>query len=368
MRIVYVLTTLAVGGTERQVLAIAGRMAERGHSVALLVLKPRMPDDLGTPLEVVSLDIQETLPSMVAGFRRGVAFLRVFRPDVIHSHNFHGNMLARMMRLFYRDARLISTIHNVYEGGRLRMLAYRWTDGLVDRTTAVSNAVAERFTDLKAVARQKCIVIPNGIETAEFVPDPQRRAAMRAQMGVGDEFVWLCVARHAAGKDIPNLIGAIGLVWQSDRRIELWMAGPDTDAVARRRAMYAVSIIPADALDCFRRLGPRRDIPALLDAADGFVLASAWEGMPLALGEAMAMEKPVVATDVGGVRELVGQAGVLVPPRDSDALAKAMLEMMHRTSDDRAGMGRAARERMMNTFNMEAKVQEWEALYRSVAK
>ena len=69
-------------------------------------------------------------------------------------------------------------------------------------------------------------------------------------------------------------------------------------------------------------------MPALLDAADGFVLASAWEGMPLAVGEAMAMEKPVVATDVGGVRELVGEAGVIVPAKSPESLAQAMLALM----------------------------------------
>ena len=66
-----------------------------------------------------------------------------------------------------------------------------------------------------------------------------------------------------------------------------------------------------------RWLGLRRDMPALLDAADGFVSGSAWEGMPLAVGEAMVMEKPIVATDVGGVRELVGDAGAIVEAKDS---------------------------------------------------
>jgi glycosyltransferase involved in cell wall biosynthesis len=119
-------------------------------------------------------------------------------------------------------------------------------------------------------------------------------------------------------------------------------------------------------MDCVRWLGLRRDIPALLDAADGFVLGSAWEGMPLALGEAMAMEKPVVATDVGGVRELVGEAGVTVPAKDSDALAEAMLATMRQSEAARAAQGRAARERIVRSFSMDAKADEWEALYPSM--
>src|ERR1700686_4953916 len=101
MRIVYVLTSLAMGGTERQVLAIAGRMAMRGHAVALVVLKPQESDGCATELDVVYLDMGKTVASLVGGLRRGVSFLREFRPDVMHSHNFHGNMLARLMRLLY---------------------------------------------------------------------------------------------------------------------------------------------------------------------------------------------------------------------------------------------------------------------------
>ena len=110
----------------------------------------------------------------------------------------------------------------------------------------------------------------------------------------------------------------------------------------------------------------RRDLPALLDGADGFVLAAAWEGMSLAVGEAMAMEKPVVATDVGGTHELVGEAGAVVPSRAPDALAMAMLELMHKTPEDRHKLGLAERRRICRSFNMDTKADEWEALYRTV--
>jgi glycosyltransferase involved in cell wall biosynthesis len=366
MRIAYVLNTLAVGGTERQVVALSRRMAARGHAAVLLVLRPREPDELdAADLQVIHLDVTKSASSLLAGVARGTACLRQFCPDLVHSHNFHGNMLARLIRLSYSGPKLISTIHNVYEGGWPRMLAYRLTDRLVHRTTAVSNAVADRFTDLKAVARRKCAVVTNGIETTDFVPDIKRRAAMRAQMGVTDEFVWLCVARNTPAKDIPNLLQAFGKIWENGPKIVLWRAGHDS-ADGALSAMYAVSTLPLGALDGIRRLGPRRDIPALLDAADGFVLASAWEGMPLALGEAMAMEKPVVATDVGGVRELVGDAGIIVPAKDADALGDAMLRVMRQPRELTAELGRAARQRILAKFDMDTKADEWETLYRAV--
>lgn len=365
MRLVYVLNTLAVGGTERQVLAIASRMVQRGHAVLLVVLKPKEPDWCATELEVVSLEIRKSGTSFWTGLRRGIALLRAFRPDVVHSHNFHGNVLARLMRVFYPAPKLISTIHNVYEGGRMRMLAYRLSDPLADRTTAVSGAVADRYVRLKAVPGPKCVVLTNGIETADFAPDAQRRAAMRVQMGVADEFVWLCVGRIIAAKDLPNLLQAFGSAWRISPQMQLWIAGEFPAGRSGELSDGAISM-PHGAMNQVRRLGLRRDIPALLDAADGFVLSSAWEGMPLALGEAMAMEKPVVATDVGGVRELAGDAGVIVPAKDSNALAGAMLDVMRRPAERRSALGRAARERIIGSFNMDAKTDEWEALYRCV--
>jgi glycosyltransferase involved in cell wall biosynthesis len=88
--------------------------------------------------------------------------------------------------------------------------------------------------------------------------------------------------------------------------------------------------------------------------------------MPLAVGEAMAMEKPVVATDVGGVRELVGDAGAVVPAKDPESLAQAMLGLMRTSSEARGALGRSARERIQTQFSMDAKANEWETLYKTV--
>jgi glycosyltransferase involved in cell wall biosynthesis len=118
--------------------------------------------------------------------------------------------------------------------------------------------------------------------------------------------------------------------------------------------------------DAIHWLGLRDDMPSLLDAADAFVLSSAWEGMPLVVGEAMAMEKPVVATDVGGVRELIGDAGVVIPPKSLEALADAMLRVMRMPEDQRNALGKAARERIRQRFDINAKAQEWDALYSHV--
>jgi len=361
MRIVYVLTSLGVGGAERQALALAGRMAGRGHTVALLALKPRLAEEWPSDLEAFHLDMRRNPVSLLAGLAKGRRFLRQFRPELVHSHCFHANIVARLLKPFIPATTILSTVHNVYEGGWLRMLAYRLTAGLSRRTTLVSEAAARRYLRLKAVPQNKCLVLPNGIDAAEFAPEPERRARMRAAMGVNGEFIWLAAGRIVAAKDYPNLLRAFARVRAACPETQLWIAGEVACVEFERVSGLALVLGLGDAV---RWLGLRRDMPALLDAADGFVLSSAWEGMPLALGEAMAMEKPVAATDVGGVREMLGDAGVLVPSRDSDALAAAMMEVMRKRPEDRRALGRMARMRIVSNFSMDAKADEWEALYR----
>jgi glycosyltransferase involved in cell wall biosynthesis len=243
------------------------------------------------------------------------------------------------------------------------MLAYRLTDGLSCLTTAVSEAAADRFVRLKAVTKKKCIVVPNGIDTAEFAPNAERRAHMQATMGVSGEFIWLTAGRVVPAKDYPNLLRAFAEVRRAWPDAQLWIAGEAAGAEFERVRGLSADLGLTGSL---RWLGLRRDMTALLDAADGFVLGSAWEGMPLAAGEAMAMEKPVVATDVGGVRELVGNAGVIVRAGNPEALAGAMLELMRRSSKELRALGRAARERIATQFSIDARVDEWEALYRTM--
>ncbi|HUA97650.1 MAG TPA: glycosyltransferase [Terracidiphilus sp.] len=363
MRIVYILTSLGMGGAERQALAVAERMARRGHAVAVLTLMARVEEEWATALEVHRLDVRKSAVSLAAGLVRARRFCRDFRPELIHSHCFHANIFARLLKVLWPHARVLSTLHNVYEGGGARMMAYRLTDGLAGRTTAVSRAAAERFVRLRAIASRRCSVVPNAIDTAEFMPDDSRRARTRAEMGTGEEFVWLAAGRVAPAKDYPNLLRAFARVQKTREEARLWVAGEGGGVNAAQLRALAQEVGLADSI---RWLGLRRDMAALLDAADGFVLGSAWEGMPLALGEAMAMGKPVVATDVGGVRELVGETRTLVKARDHEALAGAMLSVMDWDEEARRQRGWRARRRIEERFSMDARADEWEALYGSL--
>jgi len=360
MRIAYVLTSLGVGGAERQAVALAERMVARGHMVSFIVLRDCQPHEWPTTVNVVRLDVHKNPASLIGGLLKARRFLRSFHPELIHSHTYPANMAARLLKISFPMAAVLSTVHSIYEGPWPRMLAYRLSDFLSRRTTTVSQAGAARYVRLKATPTHKLSVVTNGIDTAEFVPSPERRVCKRAEMEVSDEFVWLAAGRIVPAKDYPNLLRAFSRVHARISAARLWVAGEaHVNGLASVQALAAELGVEA----AVRWLGLRRDMPALLDAADGFVSASAWEGMPLAVGEAMAMEKPVVATDVGGVRELVGEYGVMVPAKAPAALAQAMLTVMQTALQARSSLGRAARERVHSKFTIDAKADEWESFY-----
>jgi glycosyltransferase involved in cell wall biosynthesis len=360
MRIAYMLTSLGRGGAERQVIALAERMVARGHHVVLIVLKPRESQEWPTSLEVIRLGMRRSLASFCGGVAEAHRFLRRFHPDLVHSHTFPANMAARMLHVSGSAPAVLSTIHNVYEGGWRRSALYGLTDGLAIQTTAVSQAVANRFIQTRAMPQSRCSVVFNGIDLAEFTTVPNRRIALRRQLNACDDFIWLAAGRIVPAKDYPNLLRAFEWVRSASPQVQLWIAGEANAGDERRIQELARSLGISDSVHW---LGLRDDMPSLLDAADAFVLSSAWEGMPLVVGEAMAMEKPVIATDVGGVSELVDDAGILVPPKDSDALADAMLRVMRMPQDLRDSLGKTARERIRQHFDVNAKAEEWSALY-----
>lgn len=350
MRIAYMLTSLGIGGAEKQVIAIGERMASRGHDVALIVLRSVEEHEWPTALPIHRLGMKKSMPGILAGLHRARSVLRSFKPDLLHSHTLPANITARLLRVLGISPPVVSTIHNVYEGGWHRTLAYRITDPFCVHTTAVSRAAADRYIKIKAVPRNKCSVLTNGIDTDVFSPDSKAEVVSRSH----SEFTWLAAGRDVPAKDFDNLLAAFKIVRTALPNAQLRIAGKPSPGNARGTDHESKGI---------RWLGVSDDMPATLATCDAFVLSSAWEGLPLVIGEAMAMEKPVVATDVGGVRELLGNLGELVPPKNSQALADAMLRTMQLSKDERLRIGRAGRSRILAHFDINAKVNEWESLY-----
>jgi glycosyltransferase involved in cell wall biosynthesis len=366
VRVLFLSTSMGMGGADKQLLSAAEEMRARGYQVYIVSLTPLGPmgleaRSLGIPTE--SLEMRRGIADP-RGLLRLVRLVRRWRPDVLHSHMVHANLMARALRLFVRVPVTVSTIHNIFEGGRWRMAAYRLTNPLVDQMTIVSEAAADRFVTERIVPRSLLRVVPNGVDTDRFrnVP-PGTREALRREWGLERAFVWLAVGRYEIAKDYPNLLRAFVSVRQQHPEAVLLIVGrgslqADTEALARDLGLT----------ERVRFLGVRHDIPEVMNAADGYVMSSAWEGMPIVLLEAAAAALPIVATTVGGNEEVVreGESGFLVPPRDHEALAKAMVRLAGMPEPQRRAMGERGREHVRTHYGLSRVVERWEGLYREV--
>ena len=367
MRVMFLSTSMGMGGADKQLLSAAQLMHAQGHDVCIVSLTELGPMGLearSQGIRTESLDMRRGVPDP-RGLIRLVRLVRAWKPDVLHSHMVHANLMARAVRLFARVPVMVSTIHNIYEGGPLWMAAYRMSNGLVDHMTIISEAAADRFVNERIVPRELLTCVPNGVDTERFRQvAPETREALRSSLGVNDRFVWLAVGRFEIAKDYPNMLHAFAQVCQRDSNAVLLLVGhgslqQETESLAQSLGLG----------DRIHFLGVRSDVPEVMAAADGYVMSSAWEGMPIALLEAAAAGLPIVATRVGGNHEVVrdGESGFLVPPRDSEALGQAMLRLMEQTPERRRDMGERGREHVRVHYGLGRVVERWQDLYRQVS-
>jgi glycosyltransferase involved in cell wall biosynthesis len=273
----------------------------------------------------------------------------------------HANLLARIARVLVAPPVLICTIHSQNQGARWRYVAYRLTDRMTNITTAVSHQARLDSIRMGAASESRIIVVPNGVDLAVFRADSASRSRTRHDLGLADAFTWLAVGRLIEAKDFANLIDAFAQLDHGRQAMRLLIAGDgpleeDLRDRVRRRSLDAT----------VQFLGVRTDMPDLMRSADAYVMSSAWEGLPLTLLEAAASALPIVATDVGGNREIVIDevSGIIAPPRSPDALAAGMRTILDLSLGERSAMGRAGYEHVRSTFDLGAVVDRWDALYR----
>lgn len=366
-RILFVITDLDYGGAETQCRDVALAFKGRGLSVGVVSMLPpaAYQDELTRAgIHVWSLDMRRKWPDprMVWRLARVV---RDFKPDIVHSHMIHANLLARASRAVgWRKIPLVCTAHSVNEGGRLRMYAYRVTDRWASISTNVSQAAIDRYVAVGAAPAGHIIYMPNGVDVSRFCPDDERRTAVRHSLGLAaDQCVILAVARFEAAKNHAGMLRAFARVIEVQPNAILLLIGQGT--LLDATCTLAMTLHVADSV---RFLGIRNDIPDLMRASDLYLMSSLLEGLPIVLLEAAASGLPAVATDVGGNATVVldGISGRIVPPNDDEALAAAVIEVLNMAPAARRSWGHAARQLVQASFSLESVADRWLALYTSL--
>lgn len=366
MKILFVITGLSIGGAEHQVLGLADKLSSMGHQIKIAYLTGParlLPND--PKINIVFIGISKSPFGFVHGYLRLRYLIQDFKPDIVHSHMVHANLLARLVRINTKVPKLVCTAHNTNEGGRHRMLSYRATDFLADIFTNVSKEAVDAFEAKGAAPPGRMLAVYNGIDTQKFSPNCIKRTSVRNQFRADPYKIILAIGRLVEAKDYPNLINAFANTAKKIRNIKLWIIGDGP-----LRESLENMVIELGLKERVTFLGTRHDteIPGIMQAADVFVLSSSWEGFGLVVAEAMATEKIVVATDSGGVRELVDDCGLLVARQDSEALACAMEKALNMTPDQAKIIGEKARQRIIENFSLDHAVERWLEIYSAPCK
>lgn len=360
--ILHVITDLRVGGAEMmlsRVTTAEPRLADETIVVSLL------PDGLlastlgEAGIKVIELDFAKPA-GIVSGLVRLAALIRRLRPDIVQGWMYHGD-LAALVGLYLSArrgrTRLVwgircSDLDFSRYSRQLRLVvrACAALSGLPDVVTANSDAGMSSHRELGYRPRRAEILL-NGIEVDRFRPDLEARAIVRAELGIAEDAILLAhVARVDPMKDHTGFLKAMAELPE----IQALVVGAGTEALP-----------PAGNL---HRLGRRSDVARLFAAADLVVSSSAFgEGFSNTLAEGMSCGLPAVATDVGDARLIVGDTGLVIPPRDAGALIGAIRTLAAESVDQRLRRGARARARIVENFSLSRARQGFADLYATLA-
>jgi glycosyltransferase involved in cell wall biosynthesis len=383
LRVLRIIGRLNMGGPAHQAGLLSGRRFDSERYRTLLVHGTLAPGEAS--LAAIAEEEGATmrlLPEMRQSVHplhdsRGLAKLvrvaRAFRPDIVHTHTAKAGFLGRQAALAVRPRPVIlHTYHgHVLEGyfgsakTRLYLELERAMARVSDRLVGVSQATVDDLVRLGVAPREKFRVLPLGLDLDRLAePAAELRVESRQELRVGDDEVLLAfIGRFAPIKRLDLLLEAFARARGAEPRLRLAIVGDGDERAGLERRAHEMGIA-ADV----RFLGYRRELRPILAAADLAVLSSDNEGTPVSLIEAAAAGLPAVATDVGGVSEVVNQdTGILVPPNDPQALASAILTM---TADPsrRQEAGKAARRLALTRYGASRLIADVDSLYQELLR
>ncbi|WP_239060202.1 glycosyltransferase [Aliivibrio fischeri] len=366
-RIAFVLTGLGMGGAERQVCDLSDEYAKRGYDVLLISLTGQskvLPKNKS--IKVVEFNISKSPIDVFCALLKSRTLINNFKPNIVHSHMYHANIFSRILKLCSKIPFLINTAHSNNEGGRFRMLSYRYTDFLTNLTTNVSIDATETFITNGAVKKDKIITVVNGIDTERFQYSKEYRTEKRELLGFGDDIIfYVAVGRLCEAKDYSNMFKAFSLVIKkldnSTMKFRLGVIG-----VGELSGELEILAKELGIIDYIHFLGLQNDVEKWLSAADFYLMSSAWEGLPLAIAEAMSSKCFIISTDCGGVKEMLGGDGLLVPPKNHTSFGQAMIDALNFTPEFISSCKMNARNSAVFKYSLPSIATKWLILYNDI--
>ncbi|GHY57131.1 glycosyltransferase [Vibrio cholerae] len=370
-RIIHIITGLSDGGAEAVLYRLCHHDKENQHIVISLMDKGKY----GPLLE--DMGVQVYCLNMPAGKIRFSALIKLYKlirqlkPDVVQTWMYHADLIGGVIA---RLAGVKNIVWGVHHTTLVKGESKRTTILIAKINALISSFIPRKIIYCAEKSRQvqESIgfspkighVVPNGYNIDDFKPDLDAGMAFRQEVGLADEkFLIGHVGRYHPFKDYPTLVNAVSLLTKEKSALKVVMVGGDLTTDNTQLNQLIKDNICTERITL---LGRRNDITAVMNGFDLFVLSSVSEAFPNVLNEAMACGTPCITTDVGDAALIVGDTGWVVPPKDPQALAKAMFEAIEEKQDNpQAWQARkkACRERIVNNFSIEKMVEGYHQVW-----
>jgi glycosyltransferase involved in cell wall biosynthesis len=362
-RVLYTVNRMDVGGSQTHLVQVLRLLDRRRFDPMLCCLSGKgalLETASATGATVVNVGLGRLKsPAALGPIWRLASFMRRERIDIVHNYLLRANLVGTLAARAARVPLVLTSKRGCHERRGLELASAKLSNRLADCVTTNAQAVRDFVHEREGCPLEKMVVIPSGIDTDRFAPLPA--GDYRTRLGLTPEQrVVGIVTRMRVRKGVEEFLRAMATVRQQiPSAVAVVVGEVDLDP-------SLAALVGELGLDgALHLLGPRTDVPEVLSAMDLFVLSSHDEGMSNAILEAMAMARPVVATDVGGTGEVVqpGRTGLLVPPKDPAALARAIAQILTAPGDTAAAMGARGRALVVDGFSARAMVRQMEDLY-----
>ncbi len=369
INILHIYQNSKIGGVQQQLLSLLKAYSRERFNPIFCCLGPK--EEIGKEIEGTGIEFIPLNKLRYNRFSPGIVLelYRLMKKKQIHvvrTHRYRSNLYGRLAAFLAGVPVIIASVHDNYRTDKrpMRRIMNRILSKITDKIVAVSEDVKEDIIRYDRIDPSKIEVIPNGIDVERFNPEKNTTDIRKEFSLEEDDIVIGFIGRIVPAKGLEYLLDALPYLKGEFKSIKLLIVGEGSLVEELKERAKKNNIF-----DNILFTGKRRDIPEILASINIFVMPSIAEGLPNALLEAMAMGKPIVTTEVGGIPEIVknGFNGLLVPPRDTVSLSKAIKELI---SNDRlaAKLGQAARDLVHDNLSIKAIAQKWQSLYLSILK
>lgn len=373
MKICHIISGLNTGGAELILynLLSTNNLQHFDHTVVSL-------KDEGTVAEYIKklnvpvfcLGMSPGRPTLKGG-RDLIKLIRNLKPDIIQGWMYEGNFAAFIVWIMslHKSKMLWNIRFSLHEFNKLE-----WSRRMLIRLESLlspfplhilyNSKVSMDQHEKRGFSSKRSVFLPNGINCDRFKPNSGARLKLRSLLKLNlDTFLIGRIARYHPMKDYKNLVLAAEKIMSQFPHVHFILAGR---GVIQSNAGLMSKIRDTGFPEKFHIMGDRNDISEIMAGLDVHVSSSCSESFPNVVGEAMACGVPSVVTDVGDSHEIVGETGLVVPPKNPTALAHAMESLIKMDMTDRIKMGKAARERIVSCYSLALAAKQYEQFYRDL--